>query len=215
MTDEDEETYRKNVRVMAAILAAIVLTIFIAIYIPPLVNPVRGQFSPKVVQASPYGFTLGLALNSTEVDAGQGIGFSFWLNNTSNQYLNLSFASPSGFQFGNLWFPPCVSGWPLGLTVMQGYYSQDNISLGVPLQLPAPAVECPAAISGPTSLLLQPHSTSGIAKFPTGLVTWTLDTTAVFNSVIQSGSPARFSGVYTAVLADEWGDVLVTHFRAG
>jgi hypothetical protein len=211
MAVSDDEVYRRNVKVMSVILAAIVLTVFAAIFIPPVLSPVRKTFPSGVTEGSPFGFLMGMRINATHFASGSSVSISFWLNDTTADYVNLTAAD--SFQFGELWTPPCYGGFPAGVTVMAGYFTQDNVSLGEPLQLPMAAVLCP--VNGPPlAFLFQSHSAAAVVKLDGSLVRWDLVGRGVFAGTSTPAGTAAFRGVYTVVLADEWGDVLVAHFDA-
>ena len=105
--------------------------------------------------------------------------------------------------------------------VMQGHYTQDNYTLGTLIRMPQPATSCP--VSAPPQFILlypPPHSSQALASVNGNPVHWLLQTELSFGGrsmggASQLGSPGSNElpvGVYTAVLADEWGDVLIDNF---
>lgn len=218
--DPDDLAYRKSVRNMALVLAAIVITIFAAIFIPPYVNPPSTVFPQSVSFDSAFGFTMYLTLNSTSVQPLGHLLLTGWLNSTSDSIQNLTLADSWSFPEGSLWGNQCTSGWPIGLGIISGQYGQDNYSLGT-LLTPAPSrAQC--AVSGsPQYFLLYPHSDEALASVNGNPIRWTLMMNLTFgeyslNTGALPGVPGPKGlppGIYTAVLADEWGDVLTANFR--
>ncbi len=208
---EDDAVYRRNVRTMALVLAAIVLTVFAALFIPPLLNPVHEQFNQSGSVNSPYGFSLNIRLNATHPAQGAGVSVTAWLNSTSPQISNITAVNswPIGPQ--GLWTRICTSGWPLGVGVMPGYYTSDNYTLGSLIRVPMPLLACPVSIFTPKYFLLQPYGSVAIVELNGALAHWNLTSTVSLGGPLLGAQ--RSSGVYTAVAADEWGDVVIAHFR--
>jgi hypothetical protein len=207
---EDDEQYRRSVRNMLLVLAAVVLTITAALVVSPLVSPVHEQFNSSASVASPYGFTLSVMLNATQLTSAQGLTVTGWMNSTYNQVGNLSAANRWQLGPQGLWTRICTNGWPLGVGVLAGYYTTENFSLGSLVRVPDPLTGCPVSKHAPIYFLLQPHGSIAIVKLDGALAEWDLRTTLGLNGVWLG--PQR-GGVYTAMVADEWGDVALTHFR--
>ena len=109
-----------------------------------------------------------------------------------------------------LWTKICTNGWPLGVGFMAGYFTPDNYSLGTLVSIPQPLVACPIMANTPGYFLLQPRGSTAIVKLGGSLAEWNL--TSVLG--LASGKlGVQRGGVYTAVAADEWGDVAIAHFR--
>jgi hypothetical protein len=204
MSSPDDIVYRKNVRNMAVVLAAIVLTIFAALFIPPYIFPPQAQFLPSVSVNSAYGFTLIVQLNSTTVSSSGAVNITGVVENASGEILNVSSLSSWSVSPTNLARRPCTSGWPLGVGVMRGYLTPENYSLGSLVSLSGHSL-CPLPVAGPSSYLIQSHGSIAIVKLGPSLAQWNLETSLAFN-------PSA-GGTYTAVVADEWGDIVLTHFR--
>ncbi|MDG6898173.1 MAG: hypothetical protein JRN24_00400 [Nitrososphaerota archaeon] len=203
----DDAEYRKSVRNMSIILAAIVLTIFAAIFLPPILAPAHEQFESSSTTASPFGFTLNLKTNSTSLNPGSAVLITSWLNSTSPQLTNVTAASEWPIGPAGLWIRPCVAGWPLGIGLMQGYYTSDNFTSGTLLRIPTPLSSCPVPAQGPSFFILKPFSTSALVVTGGSGVTMDLASTLTFRS-----GTAPSPGVYTVVAADEWGDAVLVHF---
>lgn len=204
---EDDAAYRRNVRNMALVLAAITITIFAAIFIPPVINPVHEQFAPSGSATSPYGFTINVKLNSTSLRDGGGVAIEAWLNSTSPQLDNVTAESAWPVGPEDLWTKVCVAGWPLGIGVMSGYYTQDNYTSGSLLQIPQPIVSCPEEGRGPAYFILQPFSDNALVE-----ASGTAQIERLQSSLTFSGADAvGHAGAFTVLAADEWGDMVLVH----
>ena len=205
--DSDDVAYRRSVRNMSLVLAAIVITIFAALVVSPYVFPVNGAFQPSVSYGSAFGFTLHLQVNATSVPSGAGVLISGWLNGSSGSIDNVTAADSWGVGPGGLWTRMCTAGWPIGLGVMAGHYTQGNFTFGTLIPVPLPLVQCPVQAGTPGYFLLSPYSSKALVDLSGTPQYWVLQSSYSFST---SRLPA---GVYTAVIADEWGDVLTTNFR--
>lgn len=194
---------------MSLVLAAIVITVFAALFVPPYLNPPRVVYQPSVSVDSPFGFTLHLTFNSTDIKAGGSVLITGWVNSTSASVQNITAGDSWAFPRENLWTRICTPGWPIGLGVMRGHYTQDNYTLGTLIQLPQPLVFCPLQPGIPNYFLLEGHSSKALVTLGGSPAIWTLQTGLTFGG--PSGQALQ-PGVYTAVLADEWGDVLTNIF---
>jgi hypothetical protein len=207
---EVDASYRRSVRNTVIVIVALALTIAAALLVPPILNPIHEQFNNAASVDSPHGFSLTIKLNATQLTPTEGITVTAWINSTSNQIGNISAAShwPVGPQ--GLWTRICTNGWPLGVGFMAGYFTGDNYSLGSLIHVPMPLFGCPILISTPGFFLLQPHSSTAIVRVNGALAEWNLTSTLGLRS--SQLSPQR-GGVYTAIAVDEWGDVVLAHFR--
>lgn len=204
----DDLAYRKSVRNMTLVLAAIVITIFAAIFIPPYVNPYHDVFQPSVSLDSPFGFTLHLEVNATSPSPGSRVLLTGWLNSTSGSVENVTAADSWALNQNGLWGRICTSGWPIGLGIMRGHYTQDNYTLGTLIPLPRPLVACPLQAGAPAYFLIESHSSKALVDIGGAPQVWTIQTSYAFGY-----APNQLAaGVYTALVADEWGDILTTNF---
>lgn len=216
----DDVAYRKSARNMAIVLAAMAITIFAAIFIPPYLNPSRDELQSSASLDSGFGFTMYLTLNSTAVQPLGNVTLTAWLNSTSDSIQNITTLDSWVYTQGGLLRLPCIGGWPMGLGVLRGHYTEDNYTLGTPLPLAPPKVDCLPS-SPPQYLLLYPHSSQAQASINGSLSPWLLRMgfTFGFDSLAPDAIPGALAGtglpqgVYTAVLADEWGDVLTASFQ--
>ena len=205
---------------MALILAVMAITILAAIFIPPYLNPSHDEFQTAVSTDSGFGFAMSLTLNSTAVQPLGHLALTAWLNSTSDSIQNITSQESWTYPQSGLWTLPCIGGWPIGIGVMEGHYTEDNYTLGTLLPLNPPDTKCLAS-SPPQYLLLYPHSSEAQASINGSLSPWLLRMEFTFGegSLAQNALPASQKGsglpqgVYTVVLADEWGDVLTASFQ--
>ena len=221
MGSEDDLAYRKSVRNMSVILAVMAVVVFAAIFIPPYLSPYRDVFPGSATYDSPLGFTMHLTLNATSLSPGGWVQIDGWINNSAGAIENLTAAGQWAVQQDLLVGRACASGWPIGVGVMKGHYTQDNYTLGALARLPQPETSCP--VSAPPQFILlypPPHTSQALASVSGSPVHWLLQTDLAFGGpslgpASQPGSPGPGQlapGVYTAVLADEWGDVITANF---
>ncbi len=213
MDSEDDQAYRKSVRNMSVVLAAIVITVFAALVITPFLNPLHEQFPNSASVDSPYGFALSVTLNETQLGPGRYVSIIALMNSTSSQIENVTAQSAWAVDPSHLWGRLCTSGWPMGIGLMQGYYSEGNFSRGTLIRLLQPLVLCLVLRGTPSYFLLQPHGSKTVASLNGTPEFWDLQTTLDFGSG-SLGQGQRLGGVYTVVVADEWGDVVLLHFVA-
>jgi len=219
--DPDDVAYRKSVRNMSFVLAAIVITIFAAIFIPPYLNPPNETFPQSVSFDSGFGFTMHLTLNSTTMASVGNLLITGWVNSSSDSGETINASGNWAFPQSLLWERACTSGWPIGIGVMSGHYTQDNYTLGTPIQPELTAIHCPVSAPPQYFLFYPNHSSTAAAVVNGNPYHWTilmnvsmgqhsLSPNAIPGVPGPKGLPA---GVYTAILADEWGDVLTANFR--
>ncbi len=205
----NDAAYRKSVRNMSLVLAAIVITVFAAIFIPPYLFPSHNVFQKSVTLDSPIGVALHLEVNATSIPQGGSVLLTGWLNSTSSSLENITVASAWGVPRDSLWGPFCNPSWPLGVGLMKGHYTNDNYTLGTLLPLYSITL-CPLQMGAPSYLIFEPHSSRVLFTVKGSPGTWDLVTSFTMSpQAVGSLQP----GVYTAVFADEWGDVLTTNFQ--
>ena len=210
--DSDDIAYRKSVRNMSLVLAAIVITIFAAIFIPPYLNPPNTSFPQSVSFDSGFGFTMHLTVNYSSGSTTWSVQLDGWINSTSPSINNVTAAHAWAFPLNSLVTRPCTPGWPIGIGVMLGHYTQDNYTLGTLLPLNISQSACAGASRSPTSYAFEPYTSRALVVLSGAPSFWTVQTSFHFTrTTLGSRLPP---GVYTAVLVDEWGDVLTANFRA-
>lgn len=195
---------------MSMVLAAIVITVFAAIFIPPYFSPSHNSLQKSASLDSPFGFTLHLEVNSTSIQPGGAILITGWVNSTSANVENVSASNSWAFQQDRLWEKVCTSGWPIGVGVMQGHYTQDNYTLGSLMPIIQPAASCPVSIYTPPYFLFEPRSSKALVTIGGKPDLWIIQTSLAYSQYMPGYRLQP--GIYTAVLADEWGDVLATNF---
>ena len=219
--DSDDIAYRKSVRNMSIFLAVMVIVVFAAIFIPPYVNPASGNFPSSVSYDFGFGFTMNLSVNATEVSPLGSVLLTGWVNSSSDSGVSINASDSWAFPRGRLWGPSCLNGFPIGIGVMSGHYTQDNYTLGALLQPLTSQARCPPSGS-PQYFLFYPHHSSIAAAVVNGTpYRWSIlmNVSLGQHSLAQNAIPGvpgpqgLPAGIYTAVLADEWGDVLTANFR--
>jgi len=206
----DDVAYRKSVRNMGAILATMVVVVFAALFVPYYLFQQHSVYQSSVTLDSPYGFAMHLTVNTSSVPSRGSVQITGWVNSTSSSIENITAANNWPVPQGRLWGKPCYAEWPIGIGVMQGRYTQDNYTLGTLVQLPQSVYHCPAQFSPPGSFAFEPYSSKALVVQNGGPVFWVFQTTVSFSR--DTSNYQLPPGVYTAVLADEWGDVLTANF---
>ena len=195
---------------MSFVLAAIVITVFAAVLIPPYFARPQANFQASVTFDSPVGFNMHLTLNTTSPASGGHVLITGWLNSTSNSLENISASDQWALPVAKLWTSPCTAGWPIGLGIMKGHYDQVNYTQGTLLAILKPASSCPAQSGTPSYFLLEAYSSKALVDVGGSPQYWRLQSSYSFGYPSSQSMP---TGVYTVLMADEWGDVLTTNFR--
>ncbi len=196
---------------MSIILVLVVVVVFAASIVPRYFGTAQEQFQQSASVNSPYGFTLSMRINDTHVSPGGSLKVTAWVNSTSPQIEQINSSDSWPVNQNLLWSRICTSGWPLGIGVMQGYFTEDDYAQGILLRLPQPLTSCPTSEVAPSFFLLETHGSKALVSLNGTVETWDLQTTLVLGPTsLGEGSP--LSGTYTIVVADEWGDVVVGHF---
>ena len=128
-----------------------------------------------------------------------------WINNTSDQVVEEVSTNSWPVDPSNLTALFCGPGWPLGLGIMKGYQTSDNYSIGTFLPPTAPMPACQNSTEGPSDFLIAAFSSSAVVRIGATLQQWDLKASMVFR--VQS------KGVYTVLVADEWGDLVLIHVK--
>jgi hypothetical protein len=210
--DPDDAEYHKSARNMSIVLAAIVITALGAILIPPHIFQSHNVYVSNTSETFASGFALHLTVNSTTVTSSEGLLVTGWINSTSSVIADINASNSWGLPPANLWGRICTNGWPIGIGVMKGHYSSLNYSQGTLLPIQRPLVSCPVQSGTPKDFVLRPHSSLALVTIGVSPRNWDLISSFVFLGSARTGGQLQ-PGIYTAVLADEWGDVLPLIFR--
>jgi hypothetical protein len=207
---DDDVAYRKSVRNTLLVLAVVLLALFAAFVAGPYLTPAQNQFQTEGSVASPLGFILSVRLTATHPAPNGSLGITAWMNSTSNQIENITSGAAWPLNPSYLYGATCTPGWPVGIGIMKGFYSSDNYTQGTLIDV-ALLQPCPRPHPPPSYFLLQPHGSSAVVNLNGTLQFWNLSSTLV----LGPGSPNKTiltAGTYTALTADEWGDVVISHF---
>ena len=164
-----------------------------------------------VIPSSTTGLTLNLSLNASSIRAGHEIAFTASLFNTRTTAYNLS--SASNWALPYLVIGPCgPTDSPIAFAVVQGFYTPLNISYAR-VQY---GIGCSTLMGGIRFYLFQPVS-NVVSVFgscnPNPCFTEPMISSRSLNGYWSGNQYLSFtSGVYTVVVADEWGDFQVAHF---
>src|SRR5713226_2426107 len=104
------------------------------------------------------GLALSLLLNSTRIRPGQGISITVQEMNTLSTVNNVS--ASTHWPLRGLSVGPCGPlNFPVGVAIIQGYYTSSSVSAGKPLGLYQPGeYSCPAMLSQIGAYVFQPSS---------------------------------------------------------
>lgn len=174
--------------------------------------------SAKASAATPQNLRLSLTLNSTEFQPGEYVTMNASLTNMLSTLNNVTFAYQWPVK-GLVSGVPCLQ-YPLGVAVLRGYYTAQNISAGTTLDMfkPGPPTTCPVTylqylVFQPESSNVQVNSNMKLQMNVTITISgyWT-----GFWNPPPGSPPATFhefeAGTYTVVTGDEWGNLVLLHF---
>lgn len=187
-----------------------------------------GSPNPTVEASnSSLGLELLASVNATDIPSEDSINVSMWMMNTRSSANNLSAANDWPVHGLSSW--PCgVSDWyPAGLAVYRGYYEVGNVSDGRPLNLWSSLMECPAEpIPSVTSYSFLPRddianysgTSSGSGGNPTRVessvpIDFAQTLYAANGTEFYSSLGSSLPSAYTLVAGDEWGQIVLMHFR--
>jgi hypothetical protein len=168
--------------------------------------------SSTTVSSAVPGLLLRASLNSTTINAGGSIQLNASLFNTLPTQNNVSTAS--NWPLTNLTMTPCgPTDSPIAYAVISGHYTLSNISSAPRI----PYFGCTTVMGGVTMYSFQPQgdvaAVIGACGSPcfTKSIGWSRSLYGVITSSYNGTEPFR-DGTYTVVVADEWGDFLVSSF---
>ena len=171
---------------------------------------------------STLGLKLSLSVNSTSVRSGSNINVTVTITNVLKSMNNVSgkwdwanqiVANSSASTF------PCPH-WD-NFVIVNGYYSESNISTASPLWLIPPHESLACPYLNWTSYLFKPQSYNATV-FPNGYYPYNLTTKALVQGYYTTPQgyvlpnknlpPPPFpTGIYTIAAGDEWGQMVILH----
>lgn len=167
-------------------------------------------------QTSLSALKLYLSTNSTSIQSGQAIGIDVSLNNTSPQQLTLPVQD--NWPINGLGSGGC-SFLPIGITILDGYYTEQNMtdkkSLSFYFQPPCGPFNVFfknfAFQSLSSKAIAECESTDSYVFSCPKMIEMRYN--VAYSHVLENGDFQPFnSGVYTVVGGDEWGHVAIRHF---
>ncbi|MDC8452098.1 MAG: hypothetical protein LV477_04205 [Candidatus Nitrosotalea sp.] len=172
------------------------------------------QKSENIATNYSSALKLSLSTNSTIIQSGHAIGITLSLDNTRSSLLNLN--SQNNWPIQGLDSGGC-SWLPMGIAILDGYYTAQNMSDGHPMLLHF-LYPCPPSLPVKT-FTFQPMSSNITVTCEPGdwapcqYLTQT-KTSVAYSSFLQDGKFFDFNpGNYTLVAGDEWGDSAIQHFQ--
>jgi plastocyanin len=161
---------------------------------------------------------LYFSTSSQSIHLGQAVGITISVNNTLPAQLYVK-AENSGV-LPSLSLDPCVPR-PFGITMFQGYYTEQNMTKGNQLLLFNPDVSCPV-MNATLSYVFEPSSAHAVVYTCTDagqpLCSYNdemADHVSIGGYWYQGNLYPFKSGTYTIVGGDEWGHVAIEHFAVG
>jgi hypothetical protein len=176
-------------------------------------SPAKGQLPTQVSQSDPSGLRLDLSISQNVVSSAQPLLISVDSYNPASGYLNVT--ASNSWPLQGLKVGACYSSvYPFGVAVYKGYYALSNVTLGNPLEV-FPLVPCPMLIRLVTGYNFDPNSSNATIMPGTG------PSVSISSSVTVSGTfPGQGTkatplpaGTYTVAAGDEWGTLVLLHFR--
>ncbi len=210
---DDDVAYRKSVRNTLLVLALVLMALVAAFIASPYLTPNQNQFQTFGSVASPLGFTLSVRLIASHFAPNESLGITAWMNSTSAQIENITSGTAWPVNRNFLYGVFCNPGWPFGVGIMRGFYTLDNYTQGTLTSIALPFMNCEVyyAQGTPSYFLLQPHGSKAVVSLNGTLRLWDLQSTLLLGPGSPGGSTLT-TGTYTIVTADEWGDVIISHF---
>jgi hypothetical protein len=212
---------RRNTALLAigaATLAVVVIAGFTLATPPADYTTVAvNRYSSTAISRS--GLSLTVSLNSTEYLAGEQIIVNIGeknilpVENRVGPADRWPVSGLSASSCGNLVFP-------MGISILQGYYDPGDVSEGAPLRIFPPCpVYGPVVVSRIISYDFSPWSDHADIYADSEFAPWSVNMTLqiAVRGVWRGGYPEAVSsnftpGVYTLVGGDEWGAMVILHF---
>lgn len=166
-----------------------------------------------IMQASnsPQALQVNLSLNATTVRSGQSIGIDISLSNAFSTTLNLQ--RQHDWAIDGLGLAPCQYFMPLGISILDGYYTAENMTIGKQLALYPNTYTC--AMVPVTSFSFQPMSDHALiicnlSHCGESEMKFHLSYNGFFDKDYHYH--ALNPGSYTIIGGDEWRHFEIRHF---
>jgi hypothetical protein len=174
-------------------------------------------YSGTTSSTTAAGLQLNLSLDKSALNPGNAVTVSLVEHNAATTVTNVS--RGSSWPLSSLALGPCgTSGFPIGIAVFEGHYTNANVSSATPLRIFKPSAPCPAAVAYPAWYAFQPQSDLAKTSMNTAPIsihamvivngTWTGGDLAGNGATLSSLSP----GAYTVAGGDEWGRLVLQYF---
>ncbi|MDG7000025.1 MAG: hypothetical protein JRN15_13030 [Nitrososphaerota archaeon] len=200
--------FKKEIGAIIVIVAVLALVVVLVYF-----NPAPARTGPTSTStASVSGLVLSITLNASSIQTGHAISFSASLFNSLTTENNVTAAS--NWAVLDLVIGPCgPTDSPIAFAIVQGFYTGSNISK-------APAIQygpsCTTVMGGVKLYSFRPMSdnASVIGKCSTNpCFTKPMAWTRSFSNYWSKNELVNFTpGLYTVVVADEWGNLVVAQF---
>jgi hypothetical protein len=183
-----------------------------------------GEYKYRDAAASLGGLILSVSVNSTQLKTGATLSMAVHEYDPSNVHVNESAAANWKTRNIGIGFGCAFQNLPLSASVFKGYYSIDNLSQAVPLQLVdlQNLGACPPLwtiqnwVFEPLSDNVQLVGCLRSACVTTGNLVSTRQAFSVGGTWPSSPGSVGFTpfkpGIYTVAAGDEWGAVAIVHF---
>ena len=161
------------------------------------------------------GLKLYLATSSQTIRPGQDIDIIISVNNTLSKQITLS--DENSWKLNYLSVNPCTSA-PYGVAILDGFYSEQNVTEGKPLTIFNNAALCPAYNKTNQSYVFEPLSSHVALNNCTGSMSecssgFDMGNQFSFSGIWKDGQIQSFTpGLYTIIGGDEWGHIAIEHF---
>lgn len=161
---------------------------------------------------------LYLSADSTSINSGQAIGIDISVNSTLSKPVIVY--EQDNWAFGVMMLKPC-SHTPVGISILDGYYTQKNMTMLKQLPIYSQTVLCPTTQNFVKSYEFQPLSSQARIVECVSDTQFSCSGTikmkyhVSFNGVWETWNVFRpfISGTYTIVGGDEWGHIVIQHFE--
>ncbi len=165
---------------------------------------------------NPTGIVLSMAMNATSIRPNGSVTVTINEFNPTQRYINMS-VSDNWFltDLPSIWV--CYSGSPpYGFDVFRGYYTLRNVSTARNILNLSEFVVLPSCLyaGSPTGFTFKPESSYALVGTAFSNAPRSLQFYAVSGRTNDGGYTLWSSkpAIYTIVVGDEWGDLLLAHF---